>query len=793
MTPPNTAAVEIPAQLRSAEFRFIILPRGKKGGGNEIGWQTHANYGHDDPRLLAHVAGGGNYGVFPAAGSGVVIFDADDDAACRELGLLDIVEGKTFTTETGGSREGARKFHYFVRVDPPFEGKHPLHDASGRHLGELYTQHPESAKGYVVGPGSTHPSGNQYRVAVDLPIATVDRQQFLDAFAQYAPRAKPEPAETRERAQDGPSITARLGLRVVDFLMPHNARKRNGEWEGVHPVHGSETGSNLTCTDDQWYCRRCQSGGGPLEALAVARGIIDCADALPGCLREPAIWAKVMSELRSMGYDVGSPREKSSEETDAAKDLQLTAVCRTFNLTDAGNAERLVRRYRHLLRYCHPRRSWMIWNSQKWVEDRFNLILEFAKRTARKIYEEAGAETADERRKKLASWAAQSESVARLKAMVECATSDADVAVRPEDLDADPYLFNCRNVTIDLRTFEFYPHRKEDMLTKVAGTDYDPEADCPQWKAHLELIFDGDRELIDSTQELLGYALLPGNPLQIFPIWWGDGANGKSVTLNVVRGVFGEYATTAPPELFMALKQDGGPRPDLVAIRDARLVTAVESERGHRLNEALIKQMTGGDPITARSLYCAPETFVPTHITILATNPKPVIRGVEYAIWRRVLMWPFEVTIPPEKRIVDFERVLLEEAPGILNWMLQGLARYYERGNRIDIPEKVRAATEQYRVEQDVLAPFFREECVLEPGARVERTVLFDRYEVWCQDLGDDPMSKRAFAAALKERGIKDGGKTAGRRFWSGIRPKTQAEIRADEEAGSVQERIYAV
>ncbi|HIH03736.1 MAG TPA: hypothetical protein HA263_07810 [Methanoregulaceae archaeon] len=751
---------------------------------------------------MAHLNGGGNYGVFPVAGSGIVILDADDYVNCVGARLLDGVEDRTFTVETGGSRGEHRKFHFYFRLSPPLEGKFPLF-RDGVHLGELYCQHPVSGKGYVVGPNSLHPEGERYRVALDVPIADVDKISYAMRLSRLAPKKADEETVARTVAASGSNglLSDRLGLRVTDFLMPDKATHRGQEIEGAHPVHGSGTGSNLTISpDNTWYCRRCQTGGGPLEAFAVAEHILDCGDVRRGCLKP--VWGQVMDRLRERGYAVDPPQRPfeeappapvwaaAPEEDDPAVSKAVTDQCKMFNMTDSGNADRLVKRYSHMIRYCHPRRAWLVWDSRRWLEDRYNIIVLLARRTSRKIYSEAEAESVEERRKALARWAQTSESEPRMRGMVALATPDPDVSIRPDDLDADRNLFNLRNGTLDLTSLVVRPHRKEDLLTKIAGVEYDKAAVCPRWEDHMRLIFDNDDELIASTQELLGYAMLFGNPLQIFPIWWGGGQNGKSVTLAVIRAIFGEYAVSASADLFMAQKNEGGPRPDLLALRDARLVTAIEAEKGHRLNEALIKQMTGGDDMTVRGLYRDPETFPPAHLAILATNPKPIIRGVEFAIWRRVLMWPFAVTIPKEKRIVDYEKVLLEEAPGILNWMIEGLRRYRANGNRITIPKKVQAATDQYKTEMDILAPFFLEECVLKENAQIERNVIYDRYKVWCADLGDDPMHPRTFATALKERGITEGSKVMGLRTWLGIRMKNEAEHQADAAAGYRQGQL---
>lgn len=312
--PAMPYSVEIPPQLRSDEFRFITIPAGVKGGGNEPGWQTRANYAWHDPRIVAHLAAGGNYGVFPAAGSGITILDADDYAGCQAAGLLDSVEFKTFTVETGGSVTDKRKFHFFFRLTPPLAGKFPIHH-EGVHIGEIYCQHPDGAKGYVVGAGSVHPSGERYRVAANIPIADVDRTEYAMKMSRLATREKEARREaTREMIRapvpTGENLADRLGLRCSDFLMPNKEKHRGQEVEGEHPVHGSSTGTNLTLSpDNSWWCRACESGGGPLEALAVAEGIISCNEAGPRCLW-PDHWAEVIEALVARNYDIPDAEEQ---------------------------------------------------------------------------------------------------------------------------------------------------------------------------------------------------------------------------------------------------------------------------------------------------------------------------------------------------------------------------------------------------------------------------------------------------------------------------------------------------
>jgi len=461
-------------------------------------------------------------------------------------------------------------------------------------------------------------------------------------------------------------------------------------------------------------------------------------------------------------------------------------VTKDFNCTDLGNSERLVHRHGENLRHCFPWKSWLLWNGRVWLVDRFGRASQYAKDTARRLYFEAAAEEDDIRRAELSKWARTSEGEARVRAMLALAASD--VSIPPDLLDADGNLLNLQNGTLELDTRTFREHRREDLCTKLAGVSYDPEATCPKFEAHLALIFDGDRELIEGLQVLLGYSLLSGNPEQVFNVFYGHGQNGKSVLLAVLRGVLGDYATHAAASTFMAQDNDGRPRSDLLALKGARLVTAVETEDNRRLAEGLVKASTGGDPITCRGLYREEETFLPSHTPILATNHRPIIRGMDLAIWRRILLWPFEHVIPEDQRIPGYEQELMGEGAGVLNWLLEGLRLYQETG-RLKVPEKVRAATAQYRSDMDTLGPFLREECVFETYGHEAKTALYGRYEEWCRINGERPLSTRKLRDALLERGIEES-RTGAARHWLGIRLKTGPEKNEDLTAGSTQGRL---
>ncbi|PKL61803.1 MAG: hypothetical protein CVV31_09210 [Methanomicrobiales archaeon HGW-Methanomicrobiales-2] len=320
ITPKGAAPmIQIPNTLAGCRF---IKVRPKDKGAIEPGWQETANYAHDDPRLRQHLTAGGNYGVMPVGG--VCILDADE--AVRMQDLLPVFLS-TFTVRTGG--EGP-KFHIYFRCSGLDGQKIPFYDPeTGDHLGEIYGS---GCRAYVVGPGSIHPSGRTYEIASDgplkeIPIEDLDTMFFSKVKCKRNRPAAPEvPATPRKIQQSGGTITDRLGLRCEEFLMPTGATRSGEEIVGGHPIHGSETGTNLAInfSKNAWTCRRCNSGGGPLEALAVAEGIIQCQDAGRGCLR--GHWPEVFKALEARGYEVTQPPQEGDPDHEITLDIAAEAL-----------------------------------------------------------------------------------------------------------------------------------------------------------------------------------------------------------------------------------------------------------------------------------------------------------------------------------------------------------------------------------------------------------------------------------------------------------------------------------
>jgi len=370
-----------------------------------------------------------------------------------------------------------------------------------------------------------------------------------------------------------------------------------------------------------------------------------------------------------------------------------------YNCTDLGNAERFIVQHGANVRYCYAWSRWLVWSGLRWERDESGRIHRLAKETVRGIYQEAAAAPAEDRRKDLAKHAARTEAEAKIRAMVELAKSE--VPISPDELDADPWLLNVPNGTLDLRTGELREHRRENLLTKMAGADYHPNAEAPLWAATLEHVLPSPA-LRTFFKKLCGYAITGDVSEHILAVLYGTGANGKSTSLNALLEAAGDYGMQAAPDLLVAKK---GAHPTEVAdLFGKRLVASIEVEDGRRLAESLVKQLTGGDKVRARRMRQDFWQFDPTHKVFMAVNHKPEVRGTDTAIWRRIRLIPFTETIQPSEQDKKLPEKLRGELSGILAWVVEGCLEWQREG--LQAPKEVRKATGQYRSEMDVIGAF---------------------------------------------------------------------------------------
>jgi putative DNA primase/helicase len=306
------------------------------------------------------------------------------------------------------------------------------------------------------------------------------------------------------------------------------------------------------------------------------------------------------------------------------------------------------------------------------------------------------------------------------------------------------------------------------MLSKLAPVSFDPDADSPLWSAFLHKIMAGNPELIGFVQRAVGYSLTGDTSEQKFFVCWGGGANGKSTLLRTVQAMLGAYAVCTSIET-LVVKRGSSATNDVARLAGARLVSAVEAEDGQRLAEERVKHMTGGDAIAARFLYHEHFEFRPTFKLWLATNHRPQVRGTDEAIWRRINLVPFTVSIPESEQDRKLPEKLEAELPGILAWSVAGCLRWQADG--LATPGEVRAATDEYRRAEDTIGSFLEDCCDLFPDAITPARELYAAYVAWCERTGEkSPLSQKKLGPRLRERGLRPIRNSATYRHeWQGV------------------------
>ena len=437
------------------------------------------------------------------------------------------------------------------------------------------------------------------------------------------------------------------------------------------------------------------------------------------------------------------------EWTPPATQPVVTHTAADFPLTDTGLAERFARQHGADVRYCYSWCKWLAWDGTRWKLDDGGAVDQLGKLTVRSILLEAASEPDDDARKRLVAFAKSAESVARRDAMLKLARSEPPIPIQPDALDRDPWILNCENGTIDLRSGELRPHRRKDYLTKLCPVEYRPDATCPTWLQTLNRCFGQDYELIDFVQRFVGYCLTGDVSEQVLFIWHGVGANGKSTILNALMEVLGpDYSMKANSDLMMMRRREQHPT-GLTDLAGRRLVAAIETEEGRQLAESLIKELSGSDPIRARRMNENFWQFNPTHKLILACNHKPVVKGTDCAIWRRLKLVPFSVVIPPAERDKQLPAKLKAELPGILAWSVRGCLDWQQHG--LGEPSAVIHATGEYQTSEDVLLNFIGE-CCVQGNMVVKAHNLLAAYKEWA---GDKHMNAKRLGRMLNERGVE--------------------------------------
>jgi putative DNA primase/helicase len=422
-----------------------------------------------------------------------------------------------------------------------------------------------------------------------------------------------------------------------------------------------------------------------------------------------------------------------------------------LKLNESFNARMMVEDHGEEIRYCGPWKVWLIWDGRVWSADKTNRIYALAEETLVLMRKKAALLPVKDEVYQMMDHAGRSESTHKIESMVKGASWKHGVSLLPEELDSDNWLFNCANGILDCRCGRLAEHDRGALMTMMSPVAYDADARCPQWKQFLKTVFRGDSQLIRFVQKAIGTCLTGDTSVQSMFILYGTGANGKSTFVNTIMAVLGDYAATTPTETFLSRKGDQANN-DIARLKGKRFVSAMESELGGRLAEAMVKRLTGNDVISARFLYGEYFDFIPTFKIFMATNHKPKVGGMDEAIWRRLKLIPFEVSIPPEKQDRHLKEKLERELPGILSWMVEGCLLWLNEG--LGHVEAVDEAVREYRGQMSSIEAFLEAECVRDDYGRVKIGVLYDRFVSWCEATNERVISKRALGMRLDEMGV---------------------------------------
>jgi putative DNA primase/helicase len=445
-------------------------------------------------------------------------------------------------------------------------------------------------------------------------------------------------------------------------------------------------------------------------------------------------------------------------------------------LTDTYNACAFVRDHGENLHYCFSWKSWLIWQSTHWQRDESGKVMQCAKASIKRLAQQT-EHLDDTAAIALLKHVKSSLATAKLKALLENAQSEEGIPIQPQDLDGHPWLLNCANGTLDLHTGSLLEHARTYLLTKCLPLTFDPAATCPTWQRFLWRIMGGTtpdpdvevdlsagelesrqkaderaQRLITFLQRAIGYSVTGDTREQCLFLLHGSGANGKSTFLEVLQALLGEYAQSTPSASLLAKERYDGIPNDIARLRGARVVSAVEIGEGKRLNEELIKRLTGQDTLTARFLHAEFFDFKAEFKLWIACNHLPTIKGTDHAIWRRVKRIPFTVTIPGDEQDKNLPAKLLAELPGILCWAILGCLAWQREG--LCTPPEVIAATSDYRASMDVIGQFIEECCLVSSQVRVKASALYDAYKKWCEASGEYAATLKTVGNSLEDRGF---------------------------------------
>lgn len=436
---------------------------------------------------------------------------------------------------------------------------------------------------------------------------------------------------------------------------------------------------------------------------------------------------------------------------------EVSDAKKNYDATDTGNAHRLYDKYGKILKYSYNRKKWYFWTGKVWTLDESGEVKKLADDICEDLKREAWNTQDSDLQEQALKFAKRTASSAAKEAMVKECQHLYDIPAAPEDFDAYTDFINCQNGIVNLRNGELMPHDANFMMSKITNTEYDDQHAKPKmWLKFLDDVTAGDKDLQEYIQRSVGYSISGSNREQCAYFLYGMGNNGKSTFLDTIADVLGNYAMNVQPDTLMLQSRlgssGGGANSDVARLKSARFVTCEEPTEGMRLNEGLLKQLTGGSRVTARHLYGDEFEFTPEFKIWIATNHKPTIRGTDFGIWRRIKLIPFEVNIPKDKVDTMLKYKLREEFPQIFAWAVEGCRKWQKDG--LKEPARVLEATKEYKQEMDLVAGFV-EQCIeidYSSTIHIMASDLFNVYRIWAKQNNEYEMSSKKFFMEVQKK-----------------------------------------
>lgn len=474
----------------------------------------------------------------------------------------------------------------------------------------------------------------------------------------------------------------------------------------------------------------------------------DKADAADLVTSYPGDTETPRSEIRA-AVDAAESWAPAKGELAAVSSIDEPNLGEITGQTDEANSRRLWKLNQGRFVWCAPWKSFVIYDGRRWTRDDTMKMGTMAIDTYHSLYDELKSidpKVGSDAFRGITSFIKNSGSARGQAAMLELVKSQPGIALMPSDFNQNPDLFNCENGTIDLKTGKLHAHDPADKITQLAPVVFDPKANCPKWRSFIDLIFGGDADLIRYIQAAAGYSLTGSIEEHALFFCFGKGSNGKSTFLETLRDIVGDYGIAAAKDLLLTNGNEQHPT-GLTDLFSKRWANCIEADEGKRLCESTVKMLTGGDSIRARGMRENFWEFKPTHKIWLSVNHKPTVRGDDDGIWRRIQLIPFKHKFTDDQKDKKFTAKLRPEKSGILNWMLEGLADW--RVNGLQVPPAVAQASNEYRAQQDRLADWIADRCLVSASMKEKAHALYVDYANWS---GLSARGSRTFYEKLSDR-----------------------------------------